>query len=183
MGLLDTILSGEGGDVIGQLARNFNLDQGTTENAVRQMLPAISRGMQKNMSDRGGLESLLNALGNGNHQRYVEDVDRLSDQRVADDGNSILGHLFGSKDVSRNVAGHAAAETGLSSGLLKKMLPVLASVAMGMMSRQGTSSGLSAALSGSGSKREVGGLLNSFLDADNDGSIADDLLSLASKFF
>ncbi len=180
MGLLDAVLSGQGGDIIGQLARNFNLDQGTAENAVRHMLPAISRGMQKNMSDRSGLESMLNALGQGHHEGYLED---LSNSRAMDDGNSILGHLFGSKDVSRNIAGHAAAETGLSSGLLKKMLPVLASAAMGMMSRQGASSGLGAALSGGGSKREVGGLLSSFLDADNDGSIADDLLSLASKFF
>lgn len=183
MGLLDAILSGQGGDVVGQISRNFNLDQSTAESAIRQMVPAISRGMQKNMSNQEGLESLLNSLGKGHHQDYLNDLNSLSNQRTADDGNSILGHIFGSKDVSRNVAGHAADETGLSSGMLKKMLPILASVAMGMMSKQGASSGLDAALSGGGSKQEVGGLLNSFLDADNDGSIADDLLGLVSKFF
>jgi hypothetical protein len=183
MGLLETILSGQGGDIVGQISRSFNLDQGTTESAIRNMVPAISRGMQNNMSDRSGLESLLKALGKGNHQGYLDDAEGLSHQRTADDGNSILGHIFGNKDVSRNIAGRAATETGLSSSLLKKMLPVLASAAMGMMSRQGASSGLGDALSGRGSKREVGGLLTQFLDADNDGSITDDLLNLASKFF
>lgn len=183
MGLLDTILSGQGGDIVGQISRNFNLDQGTAESAISSIIPAISKGLQNNMSDKSGLNSFLDALGNGKHQSYVDDPDSLSNQQTIDDGNSILGHIFGSKKVSRNVASHAAAKTGISSDLLKKMLPVLASAAMGMMSKQGTSSGIGDAIAGKGSKSAVGGLLTSFLDSDNDGSIADDLLSMASKLF
>jgi len=52
------------------------------------------------------------------------------------DGNGILGHLLGSKDVSRQVAANAAAQTGIGADVLKKMLPMLASLAMAAMARR-----------------------------------------------
>ncbi|MFT5259349.1 MAG: hypothetical protein ACI9J2_001092 [Saprospiraceae bacterium] len=56
------------------------------------------------------------------------------------------------------------------------MLPVIAMEVMGMMKKKG-----GAALSG-GSSSSVG-LLRGWLDTDNDGSIMDDILSLAVRFF
>ncbi len=182
MGLLDSILAAQGGKLVGQIAQNFGLDQATAEAAIRHLTPAISRGMQRNMSDQGGIDAILDALNRGKHKRYVDDLDRLQRSSTVDEGNSILAHIFGSKDVSRHVASHAARQTGLDSSLLKKMLPVLASVAMGMMRKQSTASGgLRNAMASSRSRRNMGGLLSSFLDADNDGSIADDLFKMATK--
>ena len=54
------------------------------------------------------------------------------------DGNGILGHLFGSKDVSRQVAAGASAQTGIGADVLKKMLPMLASLAMGALAQRAT---------------------------------------------
>jgi hypothetical protein len=47
------------------------------------------------------------------------------------DGNGILGHILGSKDVSRQVAAQASARTGIGADVLKKMLPLVATLAMG----------------------------------------------------
>jgi hypothetical protein len=47
-----------------------------------------------------------------------------------------LGHLFGSKDVSRQVANGAAAKTGIGADVLKRMLPMLASLAMGALAQR-----------------------------------------------
>lgn len=69
-----------------------------------------------------------------------------------------------------------AQKSGVSSSVLKKMLPVIAMEVMGMMKKKG-----GAALSG-GSSSSVG-LLRGWLDTDNDGSIMDDILSLAVRFF
>jgi hypothetical protein len=52
-------------------------------------------------------------------------------------GNDILGQIFGTKEVSRTVAGHAAEQTGIDSGMLKKMLPILAMLVAGYMAKQG----------------------------------------------
>ena len=54
------------------------------------------------------------------------------------DGNGILGHLFGSKEVSRAIAQQAAGSFGLSQETLKSMLPIIASMLMGGLFKQGT---------------------------------------------
>lgn len=177
MNLLETLLNN--GSAIGQVAKQFNLSPGQTESVMGQLVPVLARAMQKNTSDQDGLASLTRALQKGNHERYFDNPDAVSQTSAIDDGNNILGHLLGSKDVSRGLAGHAAKQTGISSGLIKKMLPMVAALAMGALSKKsergGDSSLLAPAAAGGGS------LLTSFLDADKDGSIADDLLSMAGR--
>lgn len=149
--------------------------------ALQQLLPAIAGGMQRNVSQEGGLEGLLGALMNGNHQRYVDEPEALDPEEVRQDGNGILGHLFGSKDVSRQVASHAAERTGIGSDILKQMLPVVAAMAMGALSKQAGGNAMAAA-----APRGGGGILDMItpmLDRDGDGSAADDVLGFVSKMF
>ena len=175
MGLLNSILASQGGNIVGQISSKFGLPPGIAESAVRSLIPALSQGIQKNTSDKAGLESLVSALANGNHQNYLDAPDSISDPATTADGNSILGHILGSKEVSRNVADEAAAETGVSSSTLKKMLPILASVAMGVLSKESSPS--------SGNNLDVGGLLGALLKSDNGDSTAEGLLGMAKKLF
>lgn len=194
MGLLDTILSANGGDSVRKLSDQFGLGQDQTRSALEQLLPALAGGMKRNAKQDGGLESLVAALQKGDHDRYLDRPELMQQEQTVNDGNKILGHLFGSKDVSRQVAGRASEKTGIDSGILKKMLPLVAAMAMGGMKKQGNSDGgalgglLGGLLGGGGQaapqQREQGGsLLNSFLDQDGDGSIADDLFGMARKLF
>jgi hypothetical protein len=183
MGLLDMLLTNQGGGVVKQLAANFNISESDAQSAVTKLVPALSQGLRRNTSNSGGLEALIGALSGGGHDRYIDDLSRLGRQETVDDGNGILGHLFGSKEVSREVATRAASDTGLDSTLLKKMLPVLATLVMGMLSKQASSGGLGQLTGGSsGAGGGIGDLLGSMLDADGDGSVADDLLGLAGRF-
>ena len=75
----------------------------------------------------------------GQHQQYVEDPTALDRPDTVADGNAILGHLLGSKDVSRQVANQASEQTGLGPDLLKQMLPVVAAMAMGALSKHASS--------------------------------------------
>lgn len=179
MNLLNEILQAQGGDAVSQLARQFGLNEGQAGAALSQLIPALSGGVKRNVQ-QGGLDSLLSALQNGNHERYLNEPERVQQQDTVTDGNAILGHLFGSKEVSRQVAGRAASNTGIDSGILKKMLPIVATMVMGGLSKQTSGGGaLGSLLSGGTNSRSSGGLegmLTSFLDADGDGSIADDLL-------
>ncbi len=140
MNILDLILNN--GSVVEQMSKNFNLDAASTQNAIKHMLPALTRGVQNNVKQEGGLEGLFGALANGGHSKYVEQPELLGQEATRTDGNAILGHILGSKDVSRNVAGHAAKETGLDFGMLKKMLPVLATVVMGSLGKQTQQKGI-----------------------------------------
>ncbi len=184
MNLLDIVLNSQNGALVQQVAKNFGIGESDARNAIGQILPAINRGLQKNSSSPDGLSALLGALNSGKHQRYVDEPASLSESATLDDGNAILGHLFGSKDVSRNVASHAASQTGMDTGMLKKMLPMVAAMAMGSLGKQGAASGLlGSALSSGLSGGKQSNPLASLLDMDNDGSIADDVLNLAKKFF
>lgn len=182
MSLLQSILNAQNGDAVRQLAQNFGLGEDQTVSALSNLVPALSQGLKRNVSSGDGLQGLLSALSSGNHQRYVDDVSTLGQQETIQEGNGILGHLLGSKDVSRQVASQAAAQTGLGEDLLKRMLPVVATMVMGSVSKQAPALDVQNALGG-GESSGVLGMLSTFLDADKDGSVADDLMGFVGKFF
>jgi hypothetical protein len=194
MNLLESMLSENGGAVVREIARNLQLPEGDTRSAIEQLTPALTRGLSRNAGQPGGLDSLFGALQSGGHERYAKDPALLGSPAAVADGNAILGHILGSKDVSRNVAGRAAQQTGLDASVLKKMLPMVAAAAMGQLGRQSSGGGLLGQLAGSvlgggtqqrGAQSSAGmaGMLESFLDSDRDGAVVDDLLSMAKKFF
>lgn len=139
MNLLDTILNAQGGGVVQQLADRFGLDQGAATSAIQSLLPGLTAGLQQNATQPGGLEALLGALTQGNHQRYLENPATLAHPAAAEDGKAILGHVLGTPDASRALAGQAATQTGLDPAVLKQMLPVVASLAMAALSRHASS--------------------------------------------
>ena len=188
--ILDAVFQAHNGNAMDQLARNFDLDNAQVAEVVRQVTPAMARGVRNNAANDNGLADLLSAIKKGNHGRYVDEADVLTRQDTVDDGNGILGHIFGTKDVSRNVARHASAQTGVSDSIIKKMLPVIATIVMGSLSKQVGSMGGDVLGSGFGGDSKaradpgggLGNILGSFLDADKDGSMLDDLIGMAGRF-
>ena len=175
--LLDLLLSDDNKSSLDQLSKNFGLDDSQTRSAVKELIPALSRGLGKNTAGEPGMDDLLEALRNGKHERYLDEPSSLGAEATKQDGNDILGHIFGTKEVSREVARRASTKTGISDSLLKKMLPVLATVAMGAISKSVLGGGRSGAASRSG----AGGLIGSLLDSDRDGSVWDDVLGMAAR--
>jgi len=183
MDLLGMILNAGDGGAIRQLSKNFGLDENQTTSAIGNLLPALGLGLARNTKKPGGLESLIGALSSGGHQRYLDDTNNLSGENTVRDGNGILGHILGSKEVSRQVASNASSKTGIGADVLKKMLPIVAAMAMGALSKQQGSGNNLQALEGSSQQGGLMGMLGQFLDADKDGSVVDDVLGMASKLF
>ncbi len=170
--LFDMLSQAQGGGAMKQVEQQFGLDPSQTQNAVRALLPALSAGLKSNAAQPGGLEALLGALSKGDHSRYLDQPDSLARPETVQDGNAILGKLLGSKDMSRAVASRAAQRTGLTDGLLKKMLPVVATMVMGSLSKQSQQPDMLQALMGAfgGSQQQqvapqggLGGLLGGLL--------------------
>lgn len=170
------------------------VDPDQAQTALQALLPALAGAVQRNAAQPGGLEALLGALSSGQHQRYLDDPSALGEDRTVQDGNAILGHLLGSKDVSRTVAARASAQTGIGADMLQKMLPLVAAMMMGGLSKGNAQSGgmsgaggggLLGQLSAGGRGASGGGLLDMLtpmLDRNGDGSALDDLLGMAGKF-
>jgi hypothetical protein len=166
--LLNTILQAQGGGLVKQLAGQFGIDESQAGSALGQLLPALTGAAQNNVR-QGGLDGLLGALSSGGHERYIEDPSLLGSQETVEDGNGILGHLLGSKAASRALASQVSGSTGLGVDVLKKMLPVVATLVMGSMSKA-TNQG------------SAGSGLLSMLDTNRDGSVLDDVVGFMGKF-
>lgn len=182
MDILDSIMNAGNGAAVRQLGSQLGLDEAQTASALSALVPALSAGLRQNMQSQDGLSGLIGALSGGNHQRYVDDPAVLADPGAIADGNGILGHVLGSKDVSRQIAARAGAQTGLGPEVLKRMLPLVATLVMGAMSRRAAAANDSSLTSGA----SAGGLLDMLggaLDRNHDGSALDDLSGIIGRTF
>jgi hypothetical protein len=204
---LSSILQQSG--ALGSIAKQLGVSESIAQTGAAALLPSILGGFKKTAqaepSGIDGLGGLLGQLGGGG----LFDSVVSPEPTPVEQGNGILGKIFGSKEVSRTVADHAAGQTGIDSSLLKKMLPMVAMLVAGYMAKQagggasseggglggmignmmgGNSGGLGGMLGniiGGGSQAAapssgMGGL-GSLLDMDGDGNPLDDLLGMAGK--
>ncbi len=180
---------------IGAIAQQLGVNEQMAEMGAAALLPSILGGFKKTAqaqpSGLEGLGGLLGQLGGGG----LFDSVVAPEPTPVDQGNDILGTIFGSKDVSRSVAGQAATQTGIDPSLLKKMLPILAMLVAGYMAKQsggaeqggGAAGGLGGLLGGllGGGNQSAGsgglGGLGSLLDMDGDGNPLDDIIGMAGK--
>lgn len=175
------------------IGRELGIDPATARSGAEVLLPAILGGFKKQAQPApGGLGGLIDVLGQAGSGNLLDAVTG-SGPTPAGPGNEILGQIFGSKDVSRAVAGHASQTTGIDVALLKKMLPLLAMAVTGYLASQkgGESTGgdiggmLGKVLGGAmGSRQAQGGGfggLGSLLDLDGDGNPLDDILGMANR--
>jgi hypothetical protein len=138
LSLFDMIANAQNGNGIEALSRQFGLSQQQTQAALQALMPAFSQGLKRNASDPYGMADFMTAMASGQHAKYFEDAARANSPEGVAEGNGILGHLFGSKDLSRAVTGQAAAMTGIGQNILNQMLPVIASMIMGGLFKQST---------------------------------------------
>ena len=128
------ILNQTGG--LQSIARELGISESQVASGAAALAPAILGGFQNQAQNQpgglAGLGGLLGQLGGGG---LLDNVVQPQPTDVSP-GNQLLGHIFGSKDVSRNVAQNAAAQTGIEPSVLKKMLPMLTMLLAGYMIRQ-----------------------------------------------
>lgn len=158
------------------MANELGISEDQAATGAAALLPAILGGFKKQaQSQPQGMEGfggLLTQLGGGG---LLDDV-LASHPTNVNRGNDVLGQIFGSKDVSREVAKDASTKTGLDPSLLKKMLPILAMLAAGYMAKQRARGD---AVPGSGARS---GGLGGMLDMDGDGNPLDDILRMGRNF-
>lgn len=172
MDLKDLIDMAGGGGSVGEMASSLGIDSSAAADLICALSPALLQGFLKQGEASGGLDALQGVLQGGSHQKYIDEPELMRSSATRDDGNKILGHLFGSKDVSRKVAAQAAEQTGLDSSVVKSALPMVAGMAMAAMSKQ----------SGDSSSGGLSDLLGGITGGGGDVGL-DDLVGLAKKLF
>lgn len=164
MPLYDMMMNAQNGDAMQAMARQFGLNQSQMEQAMAALMPAFSTGLKRNASNPMDMSNFLSALASGNHAQYFENMQNAFSPQAMQEGNGILGHLFGSKEVSRAVAAQAEAATGIGQEIFKQMLPILATTIMGGLFKQATgqASGQTQA-NATGSSNPIGDLISEMM--------------------
>ena len=147
-----------------QLAALLGVDEATAEQATRQAIPALLGGMQANAEDPAGAASLAGALGD--HPSDLIDGGVDLDQVDADDGERIVGNVFGTNQdqVAQTLGGNLGGQGG---GLIKQLLPILAPIVLAYLSKR---------LMGQG-QGGGGGQNNPFGDATGSANPLNDMLN------
>ena len=168
-GFIDEFLKSYGPEVTKQMSSNFNVDQGTVQKLIPQLAPLILAGLKKQKDTRGGderVDHILNKYGDSSVLNNIKDL--ISNKAQAQDVDPNLGGLLG--DAGGLQAAQALArKMNIDSSTIMKMIPALAPLVLGALTKKRDTSGKG--ISG------VGALL----DADGDGSILDDVAGCLLK--
>jgi hypothetical protein len=134
MGLLDTILSSGEGGIVSRLAGQFGISGDQATSALKTMVPALAGGIQEKLSS-GGSPELSNLLCGGTLTKFAENPSAVSSPEGMEQGKSLLSSIFGGQDLS-SLTSTMAEKTGLSGGVISKMLPVVATLLGGLLSKE-----------------------------------------------
>jgi len=164
-----------------QIAETIQEDPQATRQAVKASLPALLGGLSANAERPEGAQSLLSALGQ--HQDGLADGASV-DQIDIQDGEKILGHVFGGNTdgVVSQLGGMSGSQT---SSIVRKLLPILAPIVLSWLAKQvgGAAGGGAAAPRGGADEQPDGPLGQGRPDASTGGgdltSVLQDVLGSA----
>lgn len=169
-----------GAEVSDQLAAQLGIPQERAAGLLPMLAPMILGGLQKQAQDQGGEERVEHIITKYGDEDALGNIGELFSKRV-NEGNADpgLGGLLG--DAGYQAANGLSQKLGISQSKAAAILPMLAPLVLGWLSKQRKQGGDagSPAAEGGGSGGGMG-MIMGMLDEDGDGSILDDV---AGKLF
>lgn len=191
MDVLD-LLSGQldSEKILKQLSGSTGANSDQVQKAIQLGLPALLQSLGRNASTEQGSSALAKALDNHKDDK-IDDIEDFLKNVDMEDGSKILSHVLGGnkQKVQRNLA----KQTGLKDNQVSDIMNQLAPLLLGTLGKQKatnnvSSSGLAGMLTGMlGSQmsknNNIMDTVSNLLDADDDGSIVDDVGNMLGGFF
>ncbi|SFV50303.1 hypothetical protein MNB_SV-8-456 [hydrothermal vent metagenome] len=179
-GLIDMIINNPA--IAGSIAKQVGIDVGDAGSIIGKLAPILMGSAKKNLQSDRDSGDLLKQISNN---QFSEMLDKPEEAVKRDDltniGNDILGQLTGSKENSRNVAKHVEQETGMSADIIKKMLPMLAPLIIGALTKKAAPSINEYQKQPQAQSGGLESILTGLIDQDHDGSMIDDVMGMAMK--
>lgn len=128
MALADDILSGIDPDTLDNIAKQIGLEPGKVQEVLKDSLPALLGGLDKNVQSGDGAASLANALGDHAQANPLGDLGALISGGL---GGGILDKVLGGStpEVSQAIGGKA----GVSGVDVEKILKIAAPIVMAFL--------------------------------------------------
>lgn len=179
------------GGAAGQLAQRLGISENTARTAVNLAVPLILAALARNAAQPQGAQELHQAVKQDHDGSILDNLMGYIGNPQAANGAGILRHALGGQRP--NVESNLAQATGLDQNSAGGLLEMVAPLVMGAIGRQQQANGLDAqGLSQYLDEQQqqvqaadpgLMGTLQSMLDSNRDGNVADDLSRIAGKFF
>ena len=181
-GLLDSIVNNP--ELVESIANEVGIKTSDAGSVITYLAPLLMGAAKQNFQSSRDSGDLLRQIQDSQFADMMDAPEKaVAKGGLADLGNIILKELTGSKENSEKVAIHVQKETGISDMIIKKILPMIAPFIIGALGKKAAPS-INQQQQNSGSMS--GGLENiliSMIDKDHDGSIVDDMMKMAMKYF
>ena len=129
------------GDTMSRLGGVLNTDPGNTQRAVQSATPALLGGLADRVDQPGGPEAVMNMLDAADRSPQSGIGGFLDGDTKF--GTSMLDGIFGPD--RGGLMSSLSSQAGVGSGIIRKLLPVLAPLVMGVLAKQRAAEGLSGA--------------------------------------
>lgn len=179
------------GAAANQMAQRLGISESTAQTAVQLAVPLIVSALARNAAQPQGAQDLHEAVTRDHDGSILDNLTSYLGNPQAANGSGILGHILGGQRPA--VESNLAQATGLDQNSAGSLLEMVAPLVMGAVGREQQQNGLDAQglsqfLGGQQQQVQTAnpglmGTLNSMLDANRDGSVADDLSRIAGNFF
>jgi hypothetical protein len=185
-GLMNLLGGDLGKSLIEGLSSQTGQSKSNTSNLLNMAMPVLMQAMQRNAATPKGASGLLGALTGKHDGSILDNLGNIfsgsNSSAIEQDGGKILGHVFGNRQ--QNVQNALSKQSGIDVSSVGKILKMAAPVVMGLLGKQQRQSSINDA---NGLTNMLGGLIGgnfhnqkqsfieSILDANNDGSIIDDV--------
>ena len=193
---LELIQSPIGQMIINGASSQLGQDTNTTQSALQTAIPMLMGALKKNASKPDTASGLMNALMNKHDGSLLDNVMDIFgggfvNEEVINDGDKILGHVFGEK--KEMVATAISKQNGIDMSAAMNILKIAAPIVMGMIGKQASEKQVSnptdlthiigSMLGSNPETQQQSSFIEKLLDQDGDGSVIDDLFNIGKKFF
>ena len=135
MSLLENFLTSEGTGVVQQLTKQFGLGGDQATSVLSAVVPMIAGGLKDKLAGDGAT-GLMNMITGNTFQQFATNPASLGSPAAVEQGKSMLSQIFGGSEAVSEVANKAAEKTGLGGSIISSMLPVVASLVIGHISKK-----------------------------------------------
>ncbi|MBD3808019.1 MAG: DUF937 domain-containing protein, partial [Epsilonproteobacteria bacterium] len=169
--------------VKGAIASQVGMNSNDAGLVIGKLAPILLDKAKSALTSQDGGGDLLSMIANGGFEKMLEKPAALAGADITATGNSVLAQLTGSPEESRAIAQAVSNDTGVDFSMIKKLLPVLAPIVLGALNKQTPTDVGSAFNDASVDNNGLASMIGNLIDQDHDGSMVDDLLGMAGKFF
>ncbi len=179
MNIASLLQGGMGAMLVDNVTKKMGIENKQARLAISMGLPILIAALSRNAKKQDGASGIMNAINSKHDGGILDNISALfgGEQEEHEEGNKILGHIFGEKKES--VSQSISNKSGLSSQKVVGILSTLAPIVMGIVGKNAKSqnanqdglSGLIGGLLGGDQPEQSSGLmgmLENIIDGNDD---------------